>query len=167
MSGWQPELAALFAFADDRLQPWPEPVLPDEPLADVGLLRLGATPYPDTPGNAVPLLRSGVDGVHWSALPAQDAPAGYVVVMTVPGALSPNHVVGESIREFLALGCESAYFDLIMLAYDYQAHLSARQDEPAKTTLTGLREGLALMPWTDLPGRLEALRKKYGFAPPR
>jgi hypothetical protein len=170
---WEADLAELVAFANDRPRPHHEP---GQPLAAIGLLfwpDFGLR-YDDTPADARVLCWSGVDGVHWSALAAHDSPSGYLVVMTVPGA--PNLIVGESIREFLALGCEASLFALNVLAYEEWVGLNDSYDEragldpsdyaPAITTLAQLRAELIISPWTDVPGRLVELHQRYGTPPP-
>jgi hypothetical protein len=94
--------------------------------------------------------------------------------MTVPGA--PNLVVGESVREFLALGCEASFFALSVLAWDEWVELNDPHDrraglvpsdyEPAITTLADLRAELDISPWTDVPRRLVELHQRYGTFPP-
>ena len=134
-----------------------------EPLAAIGLLFGVAAPYPQTPALAEPLLRSGVDGVHWSALPA-DSDSAYVVVMTVPSAQRPNRVVGTSVMEFLGLGCVSGYATLDPLATDPASALPAADelDEPALLVLAPLRSALDLHAWADIPGRLRFLKQRFG-----
>jgi hypothetical protein len=186
---WEADLAELVAFAIRRPRPHHEP---GQPLAAIGLLFWPnltsayddapadqwsadfTSGYDDTPADARVLCRSGVDGVHWSALPAPASPSGYMVVMTVPGA--PNLVVGESVREFLALGCEASFFALNVLAYDEWVALDDSYDEqagldpsyydPAMTTLAELRAELNISPWTDVPRRLVELHHRYGTPPP-
>jgi hypothetical protein len=125
-----------------------------------------ATPYPQTPTLAEPLLRSGVDGVHWSALPAD---SGYVVVMTVPAAQRPNLVVGTSVLEFLGLGCVGGYATLDLLATDPSSALPAADelDEAALSVLARLRLALDLHQWKDVPGRLRLLEQRFGRPVPR
>jgi len=112
------------------------------------------------------LLRSGVDGVHWSALPAD---SGYVVVMTVPAAQRPNLVVGTSVLEFLGLGCVGGYATLDLLATDPSSALPAADelDEAALSVLARLRLALDLHQWKDVPGRLRLLEQRFGRPVPR
>lgn len=64
--------------------------------------------YDATPANSIAFASTGGDGVHFSALAVGIGDAA-PVVMTVPVAFdTPNHVVGGSLREFLALGCHTA-----------------------------------------------------------
>src|SRR5262245_63700807 len=74
--------------------------------------------YDATPVGAVPFAWTGGDGVHFSVLAD-----GSAVVMTVPKSLGDtNHVLAESLTEFLALGCRTGYFSLERLAYDWGRH---------------------------------------------
>jgi hypothetical protein len=41
--------------------------------------------------------------------------AGYIVVMTVPPSMGVNLVVGESLQEFLSLGCALHFTGLAAL----------------------------------------------------
>lgn len=160
---WEADLAELVAFANGRPRPHHEP---GQPLAAIGLLFWPDFDlrYDETPADARILCWSGVDGVHWSALPSPASPSGYVVVMTVPGA--PNLVVGESVREFLALGCEASFFALSVLTYDEWVGLDSSDYEPAIITLAELRAELNISPWTDVPRRLGELHQRYGTPPP-
>jgi hypothetical protein len=162
---WEADLAELMAYANSRPLPHHEP---GQPLAAMGLLFWPDFDlrYDDTPTEARILCWSGVDGVHWSVLPAPASPSGYVVVMTVPGAEAPNLVVGESVREFLALGCEASFFALNVLAYDESGPLDPSDYEPAVTALADLRAAFNILPWTDVPGRLAELRQRHGAPPP-
>ncbi len=92
-------------------------------LADVGLWLLDPPeePWGDaTPVNSVVFATTGGDSVHFCLLDvglgvAEPCP----VVMVVPCCVrAPRVVVGESLREFLALGCVTGFFHLEQLAYD-------------------------------------------------
>jgi hypothetical protein len=156
---WWAALAELFATAQAAAFPeWQ----PGEPLALVSLLRHGATAGPDTPFDAEPLLRTGVDGITWSALQAETE-SGYLIVMTAPWAgVSPNLVVGESMFELLCLGCVCGYWALDALVEDANAELSAADDDECGEALAQLRSLLALSPWPDVPGRLAELERRHG-----
>ena len=137
-----------------------------EPLRGLGLLfSFESPPYNETPVGAVELFRSGADGVHWSGMPAGSA-SGYVVVMTLPGSITPNLVVGESVQEFLSLGCVAGYWSLDMLVEDPAASLPPA-DEDYEADLVELRQALDLQPWVDVPGRLMELERLHGRPPSR
>jgi hypothetical protein len=156
---WSAALAELFATAEAASFPQWEP---GEPLAVVSLLRHGVTAGPDTPAGAEPLLRTGVDGTGWSALPA-DTESGYLVVMTAPATgVSPNLVVGESLHELLCLGCACGYWALDALAEDVDAELPAADADESGEALAQLRNLLRLSPWPDVPARLFELERRHG-----
>jgi hypothetical protein len=102
----------------------------------------------------------GVDGVHWSGIPAENA-SGYIVVMTVPPSVGVNLVVGESIGEFLSLGCHSHFGVLAGLVEDITARLEPTEEEAADV-MAALESRLGLSPWPDVPARLTELETQYG-----
>src|SRR3954453_21118217 len=54
-----------------------------------------------TPTNSVTFASTGASGVHFGFVPMQDVPLDRSpVVMTVPLADDPNHLVGGSLSEF-------------------------------------------------------------------
>ena len=157
---WAAALDELFGVAEsERFPVWE----PGEPLAVVSLLRRPFTPYPDTPVGAEPILSTGVDGEHWSAIRA-DTPSGYLLVMTAPSTSpKPNLVVGESLFEFLCLGCGCGYWALSGLTQDLDVPREAADvdDEPG-AVLAQLRSLLGLSPWPDVPARLAELERRHG-----
>ena len=138
-------------------------------------------PYDVTPANSTTFASTGGDGVHFSLLhttPPGTAP----VVMTVPMQFdAPNHVIGGSLREFLALGCYTGFYHLDRLAYDGGRQAEASHLEHGRWEGTGwdgetpeaaalellaaLTQGLGLAPWRDVPQRLAELQASY--LPPR
>ncbi len=156
---WDDDLAVLNEFAAGVTAPeWD----PRQPLAAIGL-QLSDTPpyaYPDTPANAHPILSCGMDGIHWSAMTA-DTPSSYIVVMTVPPSTGVNVVVGESLQEFLALGCRSNFLNLGGLVEDF-AYTLDPEDEEAAPLMAALRDHFGLTPWPDIPGRLTELAARHG-----
>ncbi len=137
--------------------PWWEP---GQPLASIGLLFRAFDPYPDTPPDAHPVLSCGVDGIHWSAMTADNS-SGYIVVMTVPPSLGVNLVVGESLHEFLSLGCRSHFASLGSLVEDITAQLEPEEEEAADVMAT-LRDRFELSPWPNVAARLSELEARYG-----
>jgi hypothetical protein len=117
-------------------------------------------PYPDTPPQAWPILSCGVDGVHWSAMTAGNA-SGYIVVMTVPPSLGVNLVVGESLHEFLCLGCRSHFACLSGLVEDVTTALEP-EDADFADVMAALRNRFSLSPWPDVVARLSVLEARYG-----
>ncbi|GAB3811444.1 hypothetical protein [Kribbella italica] len=127
----------------------------------------GWSEYVNSPRNAITFGSTGVDGVHFCALfgPA-DAPTT-TIVLCVPLADEPNHVVGTSLAEFLALGCRTGYH-LDPLAYDFREtmieELQAQQlsEEPERVfLLEALTEEFNLGPWPDVAPRLAELKTQY------
>lgn len=65
--------------------------------------------------------------------------------MTVPVQLdAPNHVVGVSLREFLALGCRTGYLHLEQLADPWGRQEETSRLEPA----IGMPAGSAWTVWS-------------------
>jgi hypothetical protein len=89
----------------------------------------GRWSYDATPVNSTTFASTGGDGVHFGLLHGTTAASPTApVVMTAPTQLdAPNHVVGASLREFLALGCRTGYVHLEQLAYPPD-----RQDETSR-----------------------------------
>jgi hypothetical protein len=123
--------------------------------------------YPNAPQNAFAFASTGGDGVHFCALlsPA-DAPTT-TVVLCVPLADEPNHVVGTSLPEFLALGCLTGYH-LDDLAYRGPGAMvdelqAGRPDEEPERLflLKALTEEFGLTPWPDVASRLAELQNQY------
>lgn len=143
------------------------------PLAGVGLIpcipleRMAG--YPCTPLNSTTFARTGGDGVHFGLLHLDDRPIDEApVVLTTPVADKPNVVVGETLREFLALGCRLGYHALAVLAFhdgveqflslrprDYRV---GRRDAQFLRLIT---QELGLVPWQDVPSRLAELQERY------
>jgi hypothetical protein len=123
--------------------------------------------YPNGPQNAFTFASTGGDGVHFCALfGPPDAPTT-TVVLCVPLADEPNHVVGTSLPEFLALGCLTGYH-LDTLAYDFRDAIldelqTGRSDEEPERVflLEALTEEFGLSPWPDVPTRLDQLKAQY------
>ena len=156
---WDSDVRLLAEFAFAVPPPWLEP---GQPLASIGLLLRDFPPYPDTPPQAHPILSCGVDGIHWSAMTAGNS-SGYVVVMTVPPSVGVNLVVGESLSEFLALGCGSHFVGLAALVEDITAELGGESDiEEVADVMAALRNRFSLSPWPNLPARLAELEAQYG-----
>jgi hypothetical protein len=157
LTAWDADVRDLMEFAWTVPKPWWEP---NEPLASLGLLLRPFDPYPDTPPQAYPILSSGVDGEHWSAMAAGNA-SGYVIVMTVPFSVGVNLIVGESLSELLALGCDSHFTSLSRLAEDITAEFEPELAESAPV-MAALRNRFGLSPWADRVGRLRELEARYG-----
>ncbi|GAB2595997.1 hypothetical protein [Kribbella endophytica] len=120
--------------------------------------------YVNSPRNAITFASTGVDGVHFCALfgPA-DSPTT-TIVLCVPLADEPNHVVGTSLPDFLALGCLTGYH-LDELAYHGPIALPDGPETPEEPEraflLKALTEEFALTPWSDVPTRLTHLQNQH------
>ncbi|HEX6677952.1 MAG TPA: hypothetical protein VF486_23420 [Actinomycetes bacterium] len=137
--------------------------------------------YDATPVNGTTFASTGGDGVHFGLLHGSTAASPAApVVMTVPMQFdAPNHVVGASLREFLALGCRTGYFQLEQLAHPW-----GRQDEtspletghwdagwegwdglqeaiPPVELLAALTQEFDLTPWANVEQRLAELEARY------
>lgn len=92
------------------------------------------------------------------------------VEMTVPMSFGePNVVVGNELRDFLALGLRTGYFVLEKLVYDHDAALTLLNEGfdlegPARAALASIRESFGLVPWTNVRARPDALEVKYAEA---
>jgi len=128
-----------------------------------------------TPSNVVSFARTGGDDVHFSLLRIgggiSDASP---VVMTVPmggeeDVRDLNIVLGESLKEFLCLGCVHGYSSLEQLLYSRAgmiAYLSENPtdedlDETERVVLSHWRTRFDLTPWDDVDTRLGFLSDKY------
>jgi hypothetical protein len=73
--------------------------------------------YP-TPQNATVFARTGGNGIHYSLLHINHVIDEISpVIMTIPFANNPNVVVGESLTDFLCIGCKVGYFGWDNLSY--------------------------------------------------
>lgn len=125
--------------------------------------------YAPTPVNSVTFASTGGDGVHFGLLQglsttSRDGP----VVMTVPMAAldhvrDANHVVAESIREFLGLGCVRGWCELEQLAYrsEYALKLHSRAVAPSEPRIAQLFDRLSLDPVALQSSRLQELSRRY------
>jgi hypothetical protein len=125
--------------------------------------------YECTPLNSTTFARTGGDGVHFGFLHVDGADVdGSPVIMSTPIADEPNVIVGETFREFLALGCRKGYSSLEVLASrDGVRDFLRRQREPtelrrsALRTLRAIQQEFNLEPWPNIPERLAELQDRY------
>jgi hypothetical protein len=124
--------------------------------------------YNATPACCKTFAWTGGDGVHFSF--AELGETGTPIVMTVPMNFdAPNVVVGNELRDFLALGLRTGYFVLEKLVYDHDAALTLLNEGfdlegPARAALASIRESFGLVPWTNVRARPDALEVKYAEA---
>lgn len=129
-----------------------------------------------SPGNSRPFAHTGGEGVRFSFLNLPDlSPEEGPVVMTRPGCFhEPNTLVGESLFEFLCLGCRCGYrlleylgegLDVSRRLYDLMVEDDPGAEDLARyqqDVLDYLVERLNLEPWADVPSRLAELEVMYG-----
>ena len=133
------------------------------------------------PSNVLQFAQTGGDGVHFGLLLlddmlSEDSP----VVMTIPMSLhenDTNFVVGENLRDFLALGCRRGYFFLDGLAHARESLLNELADtefgetvcEEQRILLTNMSQSFNLKPWgARVEERLKWLKDEFHsfLAPP-
>jgi hypothetical protein len=160
----------------------------DATLSDVGLILLRPPERAwcnDTPKNGHIFATTGGDSVHFCLLEiagrlAEDSP----VVMVVPcNSDAPRLVVGDTLRDFLSLGCTIGYFFLEQLVYDFDKTLEYLFDYDAFTRhnyfgeeppeddledlaarrvlLTSFAKEFGLSPWSNARAKVDALQKKW------
>ena len=108
---------------------------------------------------------TGIDGAHFGQFVAEDGT--WPVVLIAPEcAENCWTIVGQSLDEFLCLGCQVGYGLLVELATQ-PAETVRRIEEPEATTprqqeiLESLRQEFSLEPWKDVGRRLFELQELY------
>jgi hypothetical protein len=117
-----------------------------------------------TPTNSVTFASTGASGVHFGFIPMPDAPLDRSpVVITVPLADDPNHIVGGSLAEFLSLGCRQGWSFLDQLAYDpaWATNWYSSRNAPMFSVLDTMARLFGLAPWPDVASRLAELREAH------
>lgn len=165
------ELADLRRVHELTQQLYPHDYL-DEGLGAIGLFLYDppTNAYGGTPLNGVTFGGIGVDGIHFCSMtdsPAVDPMAP--VVMCVPMALeTPNFIVGETMHEFLCLGCRHGYSHLGDLHLNREEVFSFYSglpgpffDDRSDAILRTLSAEFSLEPWADVRARFEELQLKY------
>ena len=166
------DLADIRRVHDLTVQRFPHEYL-DEGLGAIGLF-LHDPPknarYPATPVNSITFASIGVDGIHFGSITDANAVDPMApVVLTIPMALeAPNYVVGESLYDFLCLGCRHGFSNLGDLHLNgdatiehYQNPPDAFYDERSPAILQTLSDELSLVPWPDVRGHFLALQSRY------
>lgn len=115
--------------------------------------------YDCDPNNYSAFMTTGGDGVHYSL------PKGMKdgkVIMTVPMNFgNENMVLGESLFEFLSLGCNYGYFCLEQLTYDFNDTISEIHNAQSESrALKRFKTYFSLTPWPDIEARLRDLNVK-------
>lgn len=127
--------------------------------------------YSSTPINSITFAGTGGDGVHFGLLHVDgNIVDTSPVIMTVPMMFNnPNVIVGESISEFLSLGCETGYFVLEQIAYgfreqnilDWFKNHRNHMDDKEQELLQILKTEFDLKPWKNPEARLNELQEQY------
>ena len=126
--------------------------------------------YQASPLNSVTFASLGVDGIHLgSVTDAHAVDPMAPVVLTIPMSFDvPNFIVGESLYDFLCLGCRHGYSNLANLHRQTEVTLNAYQnvpesffDERAADILQTLSDELLLVPWPDVRGHFEDLQSRH------
>jgi hypothetical protein len=145
----------------------------DEGLGVIGLF-LHDPPrkagYDQTPKNSVTFASIGVDGIHFGSITERDKVESRMpIVLTIPMAFDePNYIVGESLYDFLCLGCVHGYFNLGNLHLNLDATLDYYTlptgdfgDERAPRILRLLTDQLSLRPWQAVRAHFHDLQSRF------
>jgi hypothetical protein len=156
---------------------------PNQAFDGVGLILLDPTDpfeYDATPFNSSTFAHTGGDSVHFGLVHiAGEVTNDSPVVMTVPAGFEhKNIILGSNLVEFLRLGCETGYFSLEQLAYQFvdtvqliknpslwRAAAGYAPDDPSylkQLHLLGvIRNEFSLNPWREVEDRLFELQIEY------
>ena len=143
-----------------------------------GLNLLELEPYGGTilynpamsPSKRARFATTGGDDVHFSLVEV-NGKFGDIspIVMTVPmasrTAKEANIVVGESLHDFLRLGCVHGFFDLEQLAYPWKTKLFSKYSQPPNarddSVYEKFRAEFSLAPWSEIGSRLQKLDSEF------
>lgn len=145
----------------------------DEGLGSIGLF-LQDPPrnagYQSTPVNSLTFASIGVDGIHFGSIADGDAldPLS-PVVMTIHMAFeAPNFIVGQTLYDFLCLGCRHGYSDLGNLHLSFDATIEHYQNPPgdffdtrSPDILRTMSDALSLSPWPDVRRHFLDLQSRF------
>jgi hypothetical protein len=157
-------------------------------LSDMGLI-LSRAPEGvrsrETPKNSIAFASTGGDGVHYCLLAVEEQITEQSpVVLVVPcNSKKPQLIVGESLSDFLSLGCIIGYFFLEQLVYDFDRTLPYLFDYDAflrnsyfgneppdedlddlaaqRALLADLLKEFSLKPWSEPRTKFESLQMKW------
>ncbi len=124
-----------------------------------------------TPTNTLAFATTGGDDVHFGML-LTDGGFGDAspIVMTVPMAdkdpMNCNFIVGETLHDFLCLGCVHGFFSLEKLAYTWCTELFSeygRPEEPSDNQINyeRFRAAFSLSHWPEIEQRQKELDSRY------
>ena len=126
--------------------------------------------YEQTPTNSVTFASIGVDGIHFGSItdgPNMDPKSP--VVVTIPMAFDdPNYIVGESLYDFLCLGCRHGYANVANLHLNLDKSLGYFTvapddwfDDRVPGILDLLANELALKPWRNVHTHFHDLQSRF------
>ena len=126
--------------------------------------------YLSTPLNSITFASIGVDGIHFGSITDSDTMNPECpVVVTIPMAFDqPNYIVGESLYDFLCLGCRHCYFNLSNLHLNLEETLDYYTkpmvdfyDDRQQGILQLLSDQLSLRPWNDVRSHFHDLQTRF------
>lgn len=174
---WE-RLCKLDAIAEQRFPSEPHQGRGFEALGLVLDRRLENGEYWCTPSNTLAFAWTGGNGFHFSFM-IRDGMVneGSPIVLTIPAGLTGNHIVGESLFDFLCLGFHRGYFGLEQWPSDpcIEAYQSAEWhptsdrdlavglavDRHQRQLLGFLTTELGLQPWGNVRHRSTILQERY------
>jgi hypothetical protein len=115
--------------------------------------------YDSDPDGFVAFMSTGGDGVHYN-LPKNSKDGK--IVMNVPMNFGKeNLVLGDTLFEFLSLGCDFGYFSLEQLTYNISNTIKKIHNaQPESDALIKLKKHFNLKPWSNIEDRLLKLNGK-------
>jgi hypothetical protein len=166
------ELAELRRVHDFTSRRFPHEYL-DEGLGAIGLF-LQDPPknagYRAPPANSITFASIGVDGIHFGSVTDNDLidPMSPVVI-TIPMAFEvPNYIVGQTLYDFLCLGCRHGFSNLRNLHLNFEATFEHYRnppndffDERSPNILQAMADELSLKQWLDVPGHFSELQSRF------
>lgn len=122
-----------------------------------------------TPRNSLTFARTGTDDVHFGLLSVNDRYGDVSpVVMTVPmlGETDyTNLIMGETLHEFLCLGCVHGFSEMDSFAYFpdvfFEKYSQPSGEDEYAAEQEFFRRYLSLSPWPVIESRLSELQDKY------
>lgn len=126
--------------------------------------------YNCTPANSLTIASLGVDGIHIGCVTeSQEFDSLAPIVITIPMAFeSPNFIVGETLYDFLCLGCRNGYSYLANLQTHFDDTMAYYQefdedvfDDRVPEMLDTLSAELSLEPWADVRRHFHELQSQF------
>ena len=125
--------------------------------------------YKCTPANSMTIAGLGVDGIHIGCVTeSHEIDPLAPIVITIPMAFdSPNFIVGETLHDFLCLGCRNGYSNLANLHTHFDDTMDYYQevddnvfDDRVPDILHTLAAELSLEPWADVRRHFNDLQSR-------